>query len=93
MHFLSDDYFTFGTKDDNITAVYRTCDGERLCTVDTRTFYFIRKSISPERIDPTVVGIYDVISQKVFKPNIKTLMHFGARSLIIGPTTDLFLLE
>jgi hypothetical protein len=47
----------------------------------------------PERIDSEIVGIYDVISKRVYKPNIKTLIHFGATNFDARLMRNLFDLE
>jgi hypothetical protein len=89
MHFISNEYFTFRTADDFKTNVFRTYDGERVCSLDMRTFSYVRKSITPENFDSEIMGIYDVISQKIYTPKLETLIHFGARNIIIGPYSDM----
>jgi hypothetical protein len=90
MHFITNDYFTFGTENKNVTNIFRTRDGEKICSLDTRSFFYVLRSINPENIDHKIMGIYDVISQKVYKPNLKTLMFFGAQEFVIGPMNKIF---
>jgi hypothetical protein len=45
---------------------------------------YVRKSITPEHFDSEITGIYDVISKKIFKANIQTLLHFGAKNFVLG---------
>jgi hypothetical protein len=43
--------------------------------------------------DRRVTGIYDKISQRIYDPNLETLMHFGAKNLIIGPLNTMIYKE
>jgi hypothetical protein len=93
IHFITNDYFTLDTAKKNITNVYKTADGALLCSLDTRCLAYIRQSITPEKWDRRVTGIYDKISQRIYDPNLETLMHFGAKNLIIGPLNTMIYKE
>ena len=45
---------------------------------------YVRKSITPEHYDSEITGIYDVITKKIFKANMQTLLHFDAKNLVLG---------
>ena len=47
-------------------------------------FAYVRKSITPEHFDSEITGLYDVTTSKIYKPNIQTLLHFGAKNLVLG---------
>ena len=84
LHFITNELFTIETKSKDKTNVYRTCDGELVCSLNIKMCAYVRKSITPEHNDSEITGIYDVITKRIFKSNMQTLLHFGAKNLVLG---------
>ena len=49
-----------------------------------KMFAYVRKSITPEHFDSEITGLYDVTTKKIYKSNLQTLLHFGAKNFVLG---------